>query len=205
MAVSNPGLPRYIDVWDIDTFDRDLLIALAACRSALVDHLLIATEDDLAADPTHKNDEAARVTIAELLARRSVRGWHYTRLADDELERFDADGIQPASLEGLNRRLSYRVEAGDLSREQADVYRDTSPLHRDFMNVRAVFCAVSHPHPTTFSDLQGQLNYWGGEVAHFYHQETPLGDALKGIGRRRVLEIVAPIGATNRLESVRRL
>lgn len=136
--------------------------------------------------------------ITPIIATRSIRAWHYTRMTDDEIDTLQRDGIHMSSPESLQARLDSLVSAGLLKRELAERLFERSPFHGDQRRARqGKFWMTSHPTPVDDSGVTRLLRYWGGEVASFWTDDAALLAPLECIGQSRVLELAVPLALTS--------
>lgn len=201
-----PGAP--IDLWDDKTFDDELLVELRGAAGMIRDYFVTEranyeaycapdNKDSLRENPygrahTHFVEEV----LTPLMVARSVRGWHYTRMTDAEVELLRQRGVYPSNLELIRRRLDSLVEAEEIMPEVADMLFSTSPFHDDEMGGRGgKFWTVSQPLPVTRSDVTPLLRSWGGESIYWRLQDADLKASIARIGRPRVLEIATPLDA----------
>lgn len=197
-----------IDLWNPATFDDGLLAELRCEAGMIRDYF--ATEranyeaynapgnrDMLRENPHgHIYNVFVDKVLASLMAARTVRGWHYTRMTDAEVELLRRGGVYPSSLETIRRRLDSLAAAGEITSETADVLFAESPFHSDEMGGRGdKFWTTSQPAPVTRSDVTSLLGSWGGESIYWRIQDPELVASIGRIGRPRVLEIALPLNA----------
>ncbi len=122
----DPERPPAIDLWDLSTFDTDLLGILEVHGPTLDAYFESERRIFLGFDLERDQDRPMvrpdnpfsgdHVRIWENLAirmdERIIRSWHYTRLTDAEVEVLRMDGIHPSSPESLRRRLDAIVREG---------------------------------------------------------------------------------------------
>jgi hypothetical protein len=127
------------------------------------------------------------------LANVRVRGWHCTRLSDDEVRNIRSDGLVPLSEAGLLDRIAARVRAGDIPLDlqvllehghQADCEGRSGAVHVSF----------------TRRDLSDEgavgrlLRSWGGEALYNSHEADPrTGNLLRKIGKARIVVVSVPV------------
>lgn len=201
-----PGAP--IDLWDDKTYDDALLSELRRASVMIRDYFMTEranyeaynapdNKDSLRENPYGRAyGHFVEEVLTPLMAARSIRGWHYTRMTDAEVELLRQRGIYPSNLEMIRRRLDSLVAAGEITPEVADVLFSDSPFHHDEMGGRTgKFWTVSQPLPVTRSDVTPLLRSWGGESIYWRVQNADLQASLARIGRPRVLEIAIPLDA----------
>ena len=134
-----------IDVWDVKTFDAKLTAELEKAAPLIQSYFKteksILLAYDLASGPNRRlrrprNPDAAEFSALEtetgtLMRSRIIRAWHYTRLADAEVDDLTRDGVCLSTLESFRGRLDARVAAGDLNLEQAEELYRASRIHSE--------------------------------------------------------------------------
>jgi hypothetical protein len=200
-----------IDVWNVGTFDEELLGTLRA-QSELVRNY-IATDREIllereasglrGAYRTNLNAERYQRFVENLgrdMETRTIRGWHYTRLTDAEVEQLRTTGITLSSLEATRQRLGAQVAAGELPADIADALFAASPFqHREQVGPRSdKFWMTSHPVEIVDGGVTLLLSNWGGEAVYFWLNDTHLKAAVASIGKPRVIEVAVPLNATRR-------
>ncbi|MBQ8105571.1 MULTISPECIES: hypothetical protein [unclassified Afipia] len=201
--------PKAIDVWDTETFDDELRELLQQHAELISEYLIFDRQEFLDREstdgwrPPKQNPRGSeymafmeRVGLA--MKNRAIRGWHYTRLTDDEVAAIHRNGIYPGTLETLRERLNARVCAGDLSEQEADEIYRASPCHHNEQKLGRLgkFWFASRPFDPMYSGVELLLNNWGGEAAYFWLQDQKLKNRVSNIGRPYVLEIAVPISYT---------
>lgn len=177
-----------IDVWNARTFDVELL-------AKLTDHAT-AIEGFLASKIDAQDIDELIDVFTEVMSSRTIRGWHYTRLIDEEVEIIRRNGIYPSSLESIRARLGRLVEAGIISPAEADRLFADSPYHEQ-NDIRANrFWMTSNPITVDSSGVTLLLGNWGGEGVYFWQQNSDLKKRVAEIGRPRVLELAVPVRTT---------
>ena len=194
-----------IDVWDVETFDRELRGDLDAHADVIRNYMLTSRRQWLEREtsdhtmPHPENPYAGEFIwvkehIMRLMEVRTIRAWHYTRLTDAEVDILRQGGIYPSSLDTIRSRFAAQVAAGAFSQEVAARLFADSPYQSDQLDARSnKFWMVSHPVNVEDSGVELLLESWGGESAYFWQRDAVLQDMLKQIGRPRVLEIAMPL------------
>jgi len=198
-----------IDVWDIGTFDGDLLSELRA-NADLVRNYAAADAENFGSCETpglraryQTNPHAEHYlhfleSLCRFIKGRTIRSWHYTRLTDSEVEALRATGVQLSTLETTRQRIDAQVIAGLIPHEIADSLYQASPLHAsDQAEARTnKFWMTSHPVDVNDDGVAPLLSNWGGEVVYFWIQDAHLQQLVASIGTARVLEIAVRLEAT---------
>ncbi|WP_147448154.1 hypothetical protein [Mesorhizobium sp. YM1C-6-2] len=169
-------------------------------REAEVDARLAAKPLDspwepIAPNPFTDGKTELRDSLDALLADRTIRTFHYTRLADDEVERLMEVGIELSDTAPMRRRLNARVAAGDFSPEQADEIFQASALHSEAYGKRCgMFWTCGLPYPSDCPGVARLIAMWGGEAAYWTLQDHKVyGPLLRGVGAARIVEVAVPL------------
>lgn len=199
-----------IDVWDTGTLDAELKALLDAERDLILayhrrDAEIFRTYDlamgpDRPASRPSNQHAAAFISFEESLIPylevRTIRGFHYTRLADHEVEAIRGEGVHPSTPVSLRKRLESLAEHGLLPAKDIEAIVASSPFSDTFGRRENMFWMTCAPYPPEYPGVQPLLRHWGGEVAFFRIEGTELGDRLGCIGAPRILEVAAPLGAS---------
>ena len=129
----------------------------------------------------------------EILADEQLLGFHCTRLADDEIADIQARGLQLLDADFLQKRISRRIEAGDIpesiglrllnEHHAGDRYRQGCLC---FVNMRSVLKSKS--------DVGWLFRSWGGEALYSSHErDLETGPLLRQIGTPCIWVVVLPI------------
>lgn len=206
--------PSAIDVWDPKTFDEELTKLLAAETDLVRD--FFTTEHEIFESHDLGGSErglmrpnnryafgfiALKEAAADLMKRRTIRAWHYSRLTDSEVAIMRRDGVHLSTPETLRRRLDTLVTAEELSQEIADSLFAASPFHSEQLESRSdKFWMTSHPAAIDYSGVERLLAHWGGEVASMSTKDRALLTPLAAIGKPRVVELAVPLSMTRQHE-----
>ena len=82
---------------------------------------------------------------------RIIRGWHYTRMVDAEVDQFRRDGVRLPSSASIRVRLDAQVAAGAFTAAEADAIFTASPFQRGQSQIRLGrfwMVSVSYTHLT---------------------------------------------------------
>jgi hypothetical protein len=200
-----------VDVWDLATFDAELVAFLEGnarlIRNYMARDLEIFRTYELATGPVRastrpRNAFAADFVIPkEALAfemqTRTIRAWHYTRLTDSEAAALKSSGVVISTLDSLRARLAARVAAGEFDQTVADEVFAASPLQCDQFGGRSnKFWMTSHPTAIDDAGVEPLMARWGGEVASFWLTDAAHLAILAGVGRRSIVELAVPMALT---------
>ncbi|RVJ59511.1 hypothetical protein CN166_12550 [Sinorhizobium medicae] len=204
-------MPGVIDVWDARSFDLGLLKVLKEQAEEITsyfdtDHAIFLSYDNLDGPdrPILRPDNphaaayyALLDRVGDLLASRTIRAFHYTRLTDDEVAELRRSGIHLSTPTTLRRRLDALVVSGALPADIGDQLYDASPFHSEQRDARSEkFWMVSHPIAFDDKGVAPLMARWGGEVASFWVSDAALFAPLARLGKARIAEIAVPLEAT---------
>ena len=133
-----------IDLWDHRTYDAEITGWLSDRKELITGYYHDERKKDaeiaerdrwepLQPNPYSADFMAAREELGALMAKKTLRVFHYTRMSDSEIGALSADGIVPTSLEFLKARIVRQVEQGFLTREQGETIFANSPSTRQAM------------------------------------------------------------------------
>jgi hypothetical protein len=112
-----------------------------------------------------------------------------------------AEGIRLSTPAFLESRLGSLVSAGILTiNEVGEILKET-PFKTQLDNRKNMFWMVSSRLPMDDGGVKPLLATWGGEVASMHLTDHDLLAKLQSIGRPRVIEVAAPLSATNKAYS----
>ncbi len=204
---------QLIDVWDVGTFDRDLLSILEGHADLLRSYW---TEDKRLFDwrerqtlrglPEHNRYgpgfSALKEEVTALLGERTIRAWHFTRLTNAEVADVQARGMVPMEIDHIRQRLDALVEAGLLAPAMADTLFAASPYHAQLQrNREGRIWLAAQPYPLDDSGVVELVTAWGGESVNFVHRRGSVRELLMTLGYPRVIEVALPLAITTRVDS----
>lgn len=205
---------RPIDIWNAATFD-DALARILADAADLIGNYFDRSELqrqereiwDLRGPPPSNDFAGDFLALKDALAvsikDRTIRGWHYARLTDEEVAAIVSFGIQASSLEIIRARVDAQVAAGRLTPDEAAALLAGSPYQGEQHDVRTGrFWLTSNPQPIDDAGVVPLLARWGGEAISFGLRDEALRSRLEEIGRPRVIEVAVPVASTDRAYSV---
>jgi len=141
--------------------------------------------------------EAARLRVVELLQTTKLRGWHCTRLTDEEAAQIRRYGMQLPDPEFLKRRIKALLSEMAISRRVASRLAEDNQGGQEFRRGRIWFCFFP-PRTAGHSGIGELLGLWGGEALYSCHRsDEAIGRILRTIGRPRLVEADIPIAALN--------
>lgn len=199
-----------IDLWDLDTFDAELMEILEANTDTICSyfhrereifdtyHRASIFNRPLFRPANEFSSTFLRVEgqVSSLMESRSIRAFHSARLTDEEVNVLFSEGIHLSTPESLRARLARLVCSGSLTKEEVQVLEDASPFQTQQDIREGKFWMTSHPLTICDSGLEELLGIWGGEVASFHLQDDLLKSKLSTIGRPRVVEVAVPLSIT---------
>ena len=134
--------------------------------------------------------EAIRVEFSDRLV---FRGFHCTRLIDDEVNAILKDGMTPPTPAMLERRINVIEQAGLITRDVARLLVRENDAGSPTRSGRTWFIFTKAPLRSKIG-VGSLLRYWGGEALygrHYSNQE--IGPMLAGIGTARIIEAAVPL------------
>jgi hypothetical protein len=208
---------RIIDVWNVETFEKDLLAGLCANAELIRNYIItdrksfLERQESGRMGPYPTNPYAASYfrfveDVGRDMEARTIRAWHYTRLTEAETDTLRDTGIYASTLETIRRRLDAQVAAGVFSAEIAGALFARSPFHHDEQSGARSnkFWMTSHPVGIEDGSVTPLLGGWGGEAVYFWLKDAILEELVAGIGKPRVLEMAVPLDATRHAYSAGR-
>lgn len=199
-----------IDIWDLNTFDPELMALLKANEKLIRDYTKeenrIFLGYDLGRDPTlhlrpsnrhwDSNHELEKL-LTEKMAERSIRAFHYTRLTESEIQKLLNEGIRLSTQNSLKERLAGQVAEGQFSVEIASQLYDFSPLLNGQEDNRSdMFWLSALPLSVDDRGVERLLSHWGGEVVYMWLKDATLVELVQSIGKKAVVEVCVPLSAT---------
>ncbi|WP_146617214.1 hypothetical protein [Hyphomonas pacifica] len=208
--------PAVIDVWNVTTFDQDLVKILNSHENLVRAYVDTESQLFLSHDLNRDGDRAILrpsnpyasgfhellEVVDRCMMTRTIRAFHYTRLTNREVAQFHTTGIQVSTPESLRRRLDSIVSAGQLDNSTADHLYSMSPFLSDQREARSgKFWMTSHPVSPEDSSVEPLMKYWGGEVVSMWIQTPVFSERLMTLGEARIIEIAVPLQATRHIRS----
>lgn len=200
-----------IDVWNPGSFDRELRACLDG-YAELIDvflsesrRLFVEREAQTVRGMPELNRHgpawcAMRDAVTALMADRVIRTWHFTRITDREIATIAHSGLQPMTLDLIERRLAALVEDGVIDSAGAAMLFAASPYHRQLDgNREGRIWLTAQPIPIADDGVIDLLGKWGGESISFTHRSGASSDRLAAIGKPAVVEVALPLHVTTRV------
>lgn len=205
-------MPRpWIDVWNPGSFDRELhafldqhaeLIAafLSESRRLFVEREAQTVRGMPKLNPHGPAWCAMRDAVTTLMADRVIRTWHFTRITDREIAAIARDGLQPMTIDLIERRLDALVQDGVIDSAGAAMLFAASPYHRQHDgNREGRIWLTAQPIPIDDDAVIDLLGKWGGESISFTHRSGAVSDRLAAIGKPAIIEVALPLRITTRV------
>lgn len=204
-----------LDTKNPHTFDAELLIELRDNHALIRDYLLrdreiFETYDNYygsgrplfrLGNPHGTPFHAFLESLIPMMETKVIRGFHYTRITDAEVEIMRAEGIRLSTPSFLETRLASLVSAGFLTINEVGKILAESPFKSQLDIRQNMFWMVSSRLPMDHGGVEPLLATWGGEVASMHLTDRDLLAKLQLIGRPRVIEVAVPLSATNKAYS----
>jgi hypothetical protein len=200
-----------VDVWDIETYGEEIREYLDRHKQIVIRYLNREIELDKIVPPSdprerirfkmpinehHEEYQSALDGLGPIMATKTFRAFHYSRMTDDEAGAFMADGINLTSKDFLRKRVDRQVDAGTMSSVQGDLIVSKTALARprEFGERNGFWTTATPIHPDDGA-VNMLVGYWGGESAYwaFLGENGEMIDLLKSTGRGRILEIAVPL------------
>lgn len=212
-------IAKLIDVWNVETFDEDLIAELRAHAELIRNYMMTdrrlylerEASDHTMPYPTNPYGLDYMEFVEKVgrdMEARTIRAWHFTRLMDAEIDIIRSNGIYPSTLETVRRRLDIQVAGGVFSAEVADALFAASPFNFNSEQLESrsnKFWMTSHPRRVIDdSGVTLLLGNWGGESVYFWLRDTALQKLVASTGVPRVLEMAVPLDATRHAYSAGR-
>lgn len=136
-------------------------------------------------------DEAMQ-QLGDALSPFAIRGFHFTRLTEDEAAGIRSSGLEVLSTDLIARRVAARVEQGALTTDQAAYLLKTNQIRDANRSGQAWFCFYP-PGEVHESGVRRLLEHWGGEALYNFNAENPvLAPLLRAIGRPALIQAQVP-------------
>lgn len=136
-------------------------------------------------------DEAMQ-QLGDALSPFAIRGFHFTRLTEDEAAGIRTSGLEVLSTDLIARRVAARVEQGALTTDQATHLLKTNQVLDANRSRQAWFCFYP-PGEVHESAVRPLLEHWGGEALYNFNAGDPvLGPVLRSIGRPALIQARVP-------------
>lgn len=165
-----------------------------ALKTALADvrPVMRAWELNLPAKNAADFDRATAV-LGDALRPYSVRGWHCTRLTDDEAADVEANGLTLLSADLIERRIAAQVQCDTLPAAVGNALR---AAHQGSARNRAgmIWFCFSPPREAGEGNIQRLLRHWGGEAVYGVHEsDTAVAPVLRQLGMPCIVEADVPV------------
>jgi hypothetical protein len=203
-----------ISLDDVATWPRELVAAFEAHEGLLRAHFAEQKknyDDDLwkppyqpayvpmARRPTNSHAAARRIFLDDVRARffavLALRGFHSTRLTDEEVEAILSEGMTPPNGAMLQRRIAAARNSGLIT---ANIAARLGEQNEADYPSRAglIYFVFTAALLKSESGVGSPFRYWGGEALYSRHDADPeTGPILASIGSPRIIEASLPVRA----------
>lgn len=167
-----------------------------AVREWLVEHseLFLQWDRDASRVGAKVYDRAIEA-LRELLQPFALRGWHCTRLTDEEVEGVRTNGILLPDLNMLHRRIDALVQKGLVDRNLGELLKTRNQAAEKNRAGMVWFCFFT-PAVAGESGIGRFFRHWGGEALYNSHEDDPVtSPVLRRIGTPRLIEADIPISS----------
>jgi hypothetical protein len=153
-------------------------------------------------NPHFHGYESAWLKINNILKPTTLRGWHCTRLTDQEMEHIRSQGMQPPNLDILVQRIRRAEAAGKFGPEIAARLITENQADDDGRKGMIWFCFFE-PRLAGQSGTERFFRRWGGESLYNSHErDADTGEALRLIGRPCLIQADVPISSFGRISGL---
>jgi hypothetical protein len=133
--------------------------------------------------------------LQDILQLYQIRGWHCTRLTDEEADSIIEGGMCLPDAAMLARRIERLVQQGLLTRQIAERLKTENQAHETNRAGMVWFCFFA-PHIGGESGIERFFRHWGGEALYNLHEDDPLtSPAISCIGTPCLVEANVPISS----------
>lgn len=184
--------PVLIDVDAPESWPVELLSFLDAHH-----HLFLDWETGPETVDAKAYDEAV-YALSDALVPYAIRGWHCTRLTNEEIAHIIAEGLQLPDASMLCRRIDALIKADVLEPQIADALKARNQAHESNRAGMVWFCFFA-PRMVGESGIQRFFRHWGGEALYNSHERDPtISPRLRAIGTPCLVEADVPIASLER-------
>lgn len=125
----------------------------------------------------------------------AIRGWHCTRLTEQEIGLVLTHGLRLPTPAMLHQRIDAVVAAGLLSPAIADVLKTRNQADDENRAGKVWFCFFP-PRDAGEGGIERFFRHWGGEALYNSHEDDPVtSPALRIIGTPALIEANVPISS----------
>ncbi|WDK51148.1 hypothetical protein JH308_07650 [Xanthomonas campestris pv. campestris] len=136
--------------------------------------------------------DGAMKQLGDALRPFAIRGFHFTRLTENEAADIRTGGLKVLSPALVARRVAAQVAHGSLTSEQAAQLLKTNQVRDANRGGRIWFCFYP-PAEAVKSGVKPLLEHWGGEALYNINAKDPvLGPLLRSIGRPALVQAQVP-------------
>lgn len=149
-------------------------------------------EQDLPVRSAADFDQAIRL-LSRALQPYSIRGWHCTRLTEDEADAVEACGLACLSAEMVERRVAAQVRRGSMPAVIGDALL---AAHQGAAHNRAgmIWFCFFPPRDAGEDGIRRLLRYWGGEAIYWAHESNAaVAASLQRLGKPCIVEADVPV------------
>ena len=140
-----------------------------------------------------KEFDAAVRKLGVALEPYALRGYHFTRLTDEEAEHIRTHGLEVLSTDLVERRINSQVAGGGMTEAQAKRLLANNQVSESNRAGMAWFCFYP-AQEVRENGVRPLLEHWGGEALYnFNAEDSELGALLKSLGRPALVETDVPV------------
>jgi hypothetical protein len=132
---------------------------------------------------------------AEYRGQIALRGFHCTRLTDDEVAKIRSEGMMPPDASMLRERIIAVQNANGMMSQIADRLIETNDAS-DLNRTGRIWFIFTAELLKRQSGVEWLFRYWGGEALYGRHISDPeTGPVLASIGQPTIVEATVPLAA----------
>ena len=123
----------------------------------------------------------------------AIKGWHCTRLTDEEISSILAHGLQLPDASMLYRRIDALVRSGAVTAQIAENLKSTNQA-QEKNRVGMVWFCFFPPRLAGEKGIARFFRHWGGEALYNSHESNPVtSKQLRCIGMPCIVEAEVPV------------
>ena len=155
--------------------------------------LFLGWETDGGAHVSPQEYDAAVRALEGILRCYAIRGWHCTRLTEDEIAAIERNGMSLPSAEMLVRRIDAVAASGVFTPEIAELLKAKNQAH-EFNRAGKVWFCFFPPSRADEGGIGDFFRYWGGEALYNSHDRNRDAAPIIGkVGTPCIVEADVPI------------
>lgn len=135
------------------------------------------------------------MSFRDILKKYSLRGFHCSRLTEEEIFDVRNHGLTLQNTDTLNERINKLLASNLISTNVAQCLRGNNQSGDEYRANKLWFCFFP-PHLAGHHGIGRFFKHWGGEALYNSHEENPVtGKQLQKIGIPCVVEALVPLSS----------